>query len=183
MTQSLIFVSVVDHEEQSQLLLRPLNSARPAQNTGQTRRKKDIVSLRTSSHILIQQMQQIVLALVIWVATVTSRGHPEKTFSKIIPRFSAKIFLKIAPALANHGHSRYELLHLNPWRQGHKDLCDCVWTTNLERRTLLQWKDARSQNILWLYTYDFCKSSALTFGMQFDAIEIEDARFWGKWGT
>ena len=126
---------------------------------------------------------KIVLALVIWVATVTSRGHPEKTFSKIIPRFSAKIFLKIAPALANHGHSRYELLHLNPWRQGHKDLWDCVWTTNLERRTLLQWKDARSQNILWLYTYDFCKSSALTFGMQFDAIEIEDARFWGKWGT
>lgn len=123
MTQSLIFVSVVDHEEQSQLLLRPLNSARPAQNTGQTRRKKDIVSLRTSSHILMQQMQQIVLALVIWVATVTSRGHPEKTFSKIIPRFSAKIFLKIAPALANHGHSRYELLHLNPRRQGHKDLC------------------------------------------------------------
>ena len=46
MTQSLIFVSVVDHEEQSQLLLRPLNSARPAQNTGQTRRKKDIVSLK-----------------------------------------------------------------------------------------------------------------------------------------
>lgn len=125
----------------------------------------------------------IVLALVIWVATVTSRGHPEKRFSKIIPPFSAKIFLKIAPALANHGHSRYELLHLNPRRQGHKDLCGRLFLKGE------LYCNERTQDLRISYDCIRMISAKVQHWhlecnlMQLNMIWIEDACFWGTWGT